>query len=810
MLNPGGTGGRSIVASQGARDLGTETISPSERGRPRDERCMRVRQLIRIPFFSLLLAVGLVGACGGDDAQSTTPDAAEPDLSPDDIVDPSDGDDDNGNEETTEPDDIIDTTDVPEDTPDIDPDTPDVDEPDVPLPNCQPPSRLVGTRCATEFDRVCLTDDHCRDTELCIYVGDEATGTCIYQIPPPHICPGSEGCMDPDGPLRAGFGQRIITPIGWELARPSAARDPDPYGQPRRFNGDINDPTTFCDCGRDMICPPTPEYEGCPSFGEYTGPDEDGTEGDGLMQGAWLAGFGNNRLAQPCPDELLGDACVGHHCCVDRTAHDHMWARGFVLEQGDMRVALVSMDLVGFFYHDLDAIRSGLDPALGIDELIITSTHSHEVPDTMGRWGPGPFGSPLPGDSGNVPEHMADIYRAVEEVISDAVAELTEVDVYAAMVNTGTDGFAIRDSRDPFIFNDLINILQFVRAGEDRTNAENTLGTLVNWHSHPEALAGNNPYISSDFPHYVREYVENGFEDEVIDPDGNIFPAWDGLGGISVYMSGTVGGLLNPLSVAAKDRDGTEYTEATFDKAHALGARLADLILRTMDNPCDDDDRYGCFIQLEDTSVSFGTMEHLIVITNVAFHASAISLNLFDRPIYNWRSQDGTRGAIQPTVVTASAQLRIGPVAMQSFPGEVFTEVVLGGYSPDNVYDNIVLGDWRNVNCGPDLLEPLEEGVEPRYPCLVRASNPNPPDLSAAPTSGYVREIIPSEYLFTIGLGMDALGYLIPSYDFKTGILPGLSEVDGDHYEETVSPSDVVPLLLEIIEDLTEMLNDAR
>ena len=35
-----------------------------------------------------------------------------------------------------------------------------------------------------------------------------------------------------------------------------------------------------------------------------------------------------------------------------------------------------------------------------------------------------------------------------------------------------------------------------------------TIGTFVNWSNHPEALWSGNPYISSDYPHAVRERME--------------------------------------------------------------------------------------------------------------------------------------------------------------------------------------------------------------------------------------------------------------------------------------------------------------
>ncbi len=758
----------------------------------------------------LVLAASLaLAACGGDDPapDDTTGDTA---LDTDGDADPGDTDGDTGTDAEI---------DVAPDTPDAaaddvieaDADAGEDVAPDVELPECEPPLRLVGTRCRREFDRICVTDDDCRDSEQCGDVRDDGYGTCLYQVPPDTVCPGSDGCATVEGPLRAGFAARTITPTGWELGRPANEEDPDPYGTPMTFSGDITVPRTFCDCGTDFICPPGDLYADCRSFGEYTGPDANGTEEDGLMQGVWIAGFGNNRNAQPCPPELLADTCEGNDCCAGELFHDHLWARGFVLDQGDARVAYVVVDTVGYFYSEGQRIVEQLDPALGIDTLIVASTHSHEGPDTMGRWGPGVYGSGLPTDSGIVPTYMAYIREQIIAVVEEAVAALEPVDVYAAQANTGSDGFAARDSRDPFVFYDLVTTLHFVRADGDRSDPADTVGTVVNWHSHPEALGDDNPYLTSDFPHYIRHYVENGFADEAVEPDGTVHPALPGLGGTVVYISGTVGGLLTPLSWEVVSRDGTVIRPESFDKAEALGGRVAEVVLQSLGTPCDDGPDYGCSTQVASPDLSFATRELLVAIENVQFQTAAISLGLFDREVYNWRADDGTNSGYVPYVVSALSQLRIGNVGLQTFPGELFPEVIVGGYRAGDVRDNAIQGNPRRVECAADGVTPVAEGEGDRFPCIVRPDNPNPPALELASEGPYVRDVVPTDYLVVLGLSNDALGYIVPSYDFKVDPLAGaLVEVDGDHYEETVSVGDVLDSYLVVIDDLTEALNAAR
>jgi hypothetical protein len=61
-----------------------------------------------------------------------------------------------------------------------------------------------------------------------------------------------------------------------------------------------------------------------------------------------------------------------------------------VLDQGDVRVAVLAVDTVGIFRPDVTRIRAALDEAgAEVDAVIVHAPHNHEGPDTMGLWGEG-------------------------------------------------------------------------------------------------------------------------------------------------------------------------------------------------------------------------------------------------------------------------------------------------------------------------------------------------------------------------------------------------------------------------------------
>ena len=63
----------------------------------------------------------------------------------------------------------------------------------------------------------------------------------------------------------------------------------------------------------------------------------------------------------------------------------------------------------------------------------------------------------------------------------------------------------VNDTRLPFVLDPGLRLIQAIDSETTKT-----LGVLVAWADHPETLWSKNLLISSDFPHYVREGIEQG------------------------------------------------------------------------------------------------------------------------------------------------------------------------------------------------------------------------------------------------------------------------------------------------------------
>ena len=113
-----------------------------------------------------------------------------------------------------------------------------------------------------------------------------------------------------------------------------------------------------------------------------------------------MAGFGNGRDA------------TGYH--------DQLWARGVVVDGKGGRIAIVTLDVIGYFLNEVETIRAMIAPESGIDYAVVTSTHQHEGPDTLGLWGPDELTTGI--DYG----YLDFVNAAVADCIDEAAAQSAE------------------------------------------------------------------------------------------------------------------------------------------------------------------------------------------------------------------------------------------------------------------------------------------------------------------------------------------------------------------------------------------------
>ncbi|MBI5529798.1 MAG: hypothetical protein HY897_26030 [Deltaproteobacteria bacterium] len=521
-----------------------------------------------------------------------------------------------------------------------------------------------------------------------------------------------QGCNTSDpGLICAGAAKVAITPQGFETVKPELLEDHDDC---------IDGAPTCGEIHADKLID---AYKGAWADNFYVD-----TNGNGKFDGYWIAGFGASRPIQ--------------------AVHDDTWARAAVFRRDGKTVAVVSLDVVGLMYSDVTKISRLLhsrNPELGFEGLIVSSTHTHHGPDTIGMWGmtdpySGFFVTDPDAYLGKINDEYVDwIDEQVYSAVVEAALAMKPATLRAAAVRTGIENL-VNDLRDPFVLDDNMTLLDVTAETGER------IATLVNWGSHPETLSGHNNFSSSDYPHFLREALENGMA------AAGEFPERAGLGGVAIFLQGALGGMASPLHAEVSDRSGELRQREDFERARAIGERLADKAFAALQGAA----------PVDDTTLSFVSKVIRTAEANKYFWM-LFDMGIFrKRPIYRIDPSKETM-LDNSAIDTEMAMLRIGPVTFATVPGELFPELAVGGFNDPYPY-----------SFGRPIIDPNHEGPVP--------------DLTEAPAGPYLREIIPGEYKFLLGLGQDELGYMVPLYDFMLDPeAPYLFSAPGDHYEETRS-----------------------
>jgi hypothetical protein len=510
---------------------------------------------------------------------------------------------------------------------------------------------------------------------------------------PDYYCPGSSTCPDTgEGVFMAGAAKAVITPQIIDTI--------DDVNE----NGDFE-----------------------PHEGDLWHDNNENGEWDFV----WLAGYGNARPAN--------------------NVHDDLWARAVVMRWKSTTIALVALDLVGYFWDDTEDIREDVAD-LDIDFVIVHATHDHEAPDVIGIWG---FMESIPGWD----EEYIDFVRST--------ASQTIRDAYDAMVPAkaafGTAAPAhpergvcnvVMDGRDPFVLIDHLTTLRFIDTAD-----ESTIATVINWAGHPESAGDENHLITSDYPHYVREGVESGLHRGSTDIEG--------VGGTAVFVSGAVGCQIGyPHHTECEDLEGVVWEEdaENFGKVQCLGENIAAAALEAI---------AGETGPLEEVPLEFRMKYVDLVVENYAYHAMIYNeVFHIHRRDYGFDKTKPISGNNLPRFSTEISWVRIGPAQALIIPGELAPELAVGGYDGSHT---------------PECA--YERGTE--RGTLSTADNPDPPDLSQAPGPPYLFDYLDdlsAEFPMIWGVTNDFLGYFIPSYDYKLAEHGAyIEEAPGDHYEETNS-----------------------
>ena len=397
--------------------------------------------------------------------------------------------------------------------------------------------------------------------------------------------------------------------------------------------------------------------------------------------------------------------------------HDPIWARALALRDGDGEtLVLVAADLPGLGRKHTGPVRRRAARERGIPEshVILHSTHTHSAPDASGYWSTlmgghnrrytmvlreqlyASIGMALDALRPATLKTATTTHVACQDVLSGAMK--TAADCRLPAINNTIDDpsaaydrFVLqRDLRDPVVGNTRIVAAELKAADTDET-----IATLVNWHNHPDTLGSGNRLLSSDYPHYLREYLERA------------------RGGIAVFVAGTVGNQMSGLRgtpVPLWDEEGSRVVEVSpdgaerpvlvtdgWEKIRSTGYEIAHAAVTALDaaEPLPAPD-VAVATTWFDTPVDNAI--HLLGTWSVWHH----DVEAPDRLRYRWPDCWGLLGCVRAEV----ALIEIGDLSLLTAPGEIDPAYALG--RPESVADyGPDWGKWRF---------PAMAGVDHRMP----------------------------------------------------------------------------------------------
>ncbi len=404
----------------------------------------------------------------------------------------------------------------------------------------------------------------------------------------------------------------------------------------------------------------------------------------------YLAGFGHNRIATG--------------------VHDDLYARCLALGAANQRLVICSVDLIGLFLGDVLTIRRQFERMTpSAPFLIVAATHTHDGPDTLGLYGPKPL------ETGVDSKYLSWVDGRIAATAANAVRAMQPARLELGLDNHPLLGLLQGEDRPPIVKDPYLFVMRLIAP-----STEKTIATVVNWSDHPEVLGRKNTEISSDYPHWVRAYLEKQ------------------LGGMALFFSGSIG-KVSPLSqVSLADPDTGKIAEdGTSRKAELLGTEIGRLAERALKSARQIDT--GSNID----SLSIQNETVFVPLHNPIFRAAEAAGVFGERePLY-------TNGKLDPA--TERGDLPGLGVVDYATGSDIRTEV---DYIQMRSRGTAVA---EIVTIPGEIYPELVNGGIARYAGA---------DYPEAPLEPVLREQLKSTYQFIFGLGNDEIGYLIPKAEW--------------------------------------------
>lgn len=225
-----------------------------------------------------------------------------------------------------------------------------------------------------------------------------------------------------------------------------------------------------------------------------------------------------------------------------------LFARAFVLEKGNTRIAIVSVDNLGWSSALGDRSRAmitDIDP----ENILIGSTHTHSAPDAYG----------FPDETGKSYTDLKYLDWCVKQIadaVNEAVKNLQPASIKIAVGEA--KGKIAYNYYAPQLYDPRCGVIQAIaEGGKDKGKP---IATLVNYAVHPEVIGSGGGILSPDLCGPLYDRIESK------------------AGGVAIFMNGAQGGM---VTADVRLNNGKEAN--TWEECIRIGTLLADEALRIVE-----------------------------------------------------------------------------------------------------------------------------------------------------------------------------------------------------------------------------------
>ena len=254
------------------------------------------------------------------------------------------------------------------------------------------------------------------------------------------------------------------------------------------------------------------------------------------------AGAASRKLT---PDPLLPvSGGIGMPNSVHEKKGD-LFARAFVLEKGNTRIAIVSVDNLGWTSILGDRTRK-LITGIPAENILIGATHTHSAPDAYA----------FPDENGKTGADLKYLdwcTHQIADAVNEAIAKLEPAIIKTAVGEA--KGKIAYNYYAPDLYDPRCGVIQAIAAGG--VNKGKPIATLVNYAIHPEVIGPDRGILSPDLCGPLCDHIESK------------------AGGMALFMNSAQGGMVTADNRLPDGKEANDYEECA-----RIGNLLADEALR--------------------------------------------------------------------------------------------------------------------------------------------------------------------------------------------------------------------------------------